>query len=159
PPALKSPFISRLQERYARALRWTLQHRGWSVAGILAISLVSVYPMTHTSGGGDDNDPTEINIFYQWKGSYSKEEMGKEVERVEQFVNAHRKDFKVDRVYSRYSEQGWAQTRLFLTIDDAEQNKKIAEEVRKGLPKSARANLGIGWPGGDGGDGQGISFS
>lgn len=159
PPALKSPFISRLQDRYARALRWTLQHRGWSVAGILAISLVSVYPMTHTSGGGDDNDPTEINIFYQWKGSYSKEEMGKEVERVEQFVNAHRKDFKVDRVYSRYSEQGWAQTRLFLTIDDAEQNKKIAEEVRKGLPKSARANLGIGWPGGDGGNGQGISFS
>src|SRR5690606_25636839 len=31
--------------------------------------------------------------------------------------------------------------------------------VRKGLPKSARANLGIGWPGGDGGNGQGISFS
>src|SRR5690606_18614506 len=50
--------------------------------------------------------------------------------------------------------------RLFLTIDDAEQNKKISEEVRKGLPKSARANLGIGWPGGMGsGDGQGITFS
>lgn len=159
PPALKSPFISRLQDRYARALRWTLQHRGWSVAGILAISLASVYPMTHTSGGGDDGDPTEINIFYQWRGSYSKEEMGKEVARVEQFVNAHRKDFKVDRVYSRYSEQGWAQTRLFLTIDDAEQNKKISEEVRKGLPKSARANIGIGWPGGGGDASQGITFS
>ena len=159
PPALKSPFISRLQNRYARALRWTLQHRGWSVAGILAISLASVYPMTHTSGGGDDSDPTEINIFYQWRGSYSKEEMGKEVARVEQFVNAHRKDFKVDRVYSRYSEQGWAQTRLFLTIDDAEQNKKISEEVRKGLPKSARANIGIGWPGGGSDASQGITFS
>ncbi len=159
PPALKSPFITALQARYARALRWTLEHRGWSVAGILAISLVSVYPMTHTPGGGDDNDPTEINIFYQWKGSYSKEEMGKEVARVEQYVNAHRKDFKIERVYSRYSEQGWAQTRLFLTIDDAEQNKKIAEEVRKGLPKSARANLGIGWPGGMGDNGQGIQFS
>ena len=159
PPALKSPFISRLQDRYARALRWTLQHRGWSVAGILAISLASVYPMTHTTGSGDDSDPTEINIFYQWKGAYSKEEMGKEVARVEQFVNAHRKDFKVDRVYSRYSEQGWAQTRMFLTIDDAEQNKKITEEVRKGLPKSARANIGIGWPGGGGDASQGITFS
>ena len=159
PPALKSPFISRLQDRYARALRWTLQHRGWSVAGILAISLASVYPMTHTTGSGDDSDPTEINIFYQWKGAYSKEEMGKEVARVEQFVNAHRKDFKVDRVYSRYSEQGWAQTRLFLTIDDAEQNKKISEDVRKGLPKSARANIGIGWPGGGGDASQGITFS
>lgn len=159
PPALKSPFITALQARYARALRWTLEHRGWSVAGILAISLVSVYPMTHTPGGGDDNDPTEVNIFYQWKGAYSKEEMGKEVARVEQYVNAHRKEFKIERVYSRYSEQGWAQTRLFLTIDDAEQNKKIAEEVRKGLPKSARANLGIGWPGGQGNEGEGITFS
>ena len=159
PPAVKSPFISRLQDRYARALRWTLQHRGWSVAGILAISLASVYPMTHTTGSGEDSDPTEINIFYQWKGAYSKEEMGKEVARVEQFVNAHRKDFKVDRVYSRYSEQGWAQTRLFLTIDDAEQNKKISEDVRKGLPKSARANIGIGWPGGGGDASQGITFS
>ena len=160
PPALKSPFINALQARYARALRWTLEHRGWSVAGILAISLLSVYPMTHTAGGGDDDDPTEINIFYQWKGAYSKEEMGKEVARVEQYVNAHRKEFKIERVYSRYSEQGWAQTRLFLTIDDAEQNKKITEAVRKGLPKSARANLGIGWPGGMGGDdSKGIQFS
>jgi HAE1 family hydrophobic/amphiphilic exporter-1 len=159
PPAVKSPFISRLQDRYAKALRWTLLHRGWSVAGILFISLVSVWPMTHTQGGGDESDPDEINIFYQWKGSYSKEEMGKEVARVEDFVNAHRKDFHIKRVYSRYSEQGWAQTRLFLDIDDAELSKKIEEEVRKGLPQSARAKIGIGWPGGQGSEGQGIRFS
>lgn len=159
PPAVKSPFISRLQDRYAKALRWTLLHRGWSVAGILFISLVSVWPMTHTQGGGDESDPDEINIFYQWKGSYSKEEMGKEVARVEDFVNAHRKDFHIKRVYSRYSEQGWAQTRLFLGIDDAELSKKIEEEVRKGLPQSARAKIGIGWPGGQGNEGQGIRFS
>src|SRR5690606_24418194 len=101
PPALKLPSMGRLQARYARALRWTLDHRGWSVAGILAISLLSIYPMTHTPGGGDDSDPSEINIFYQWHGSYSKEEMGREVARVEAYVNAHRKDFHVDRVYSR----------------------------------------------------------
>ncbi|MGH8054231.1 MAG: efflux RND transporter permease subunit [Stenotrophomonas sp.] len=159
PPALKSPFISRLQERYARILRWTLQNRGWSVAGIVLVSVLSVWPMTHTTGGGDDNDPDEINIFYQWKGSYSKEEMGKEVERVEDFVNAHRDEFKIKRVYSRFAEQGWAQTRLYLSIDDREQSKKIEEEVRKGLPQSARAKIGIGWPGGMGSDGQGLRFS
>ena len=159
PPAVKSPLISRLQARYARALRWTLQNRGWSVAGIVLVSLISVWPMTHTSGGGDDNDPDEINIFYQWKGSYSKEEMGKEVQRVEDFVNANRDAFKIKRVYSRFAEQGWAQTRLYLTIDDREQSKKIEEEVRKGLPQSARAKIGIGWPGGMGSDGGGLRFS
>ncbi len=115
--------------------------------------------MTHTQGGGDDSDPGEINIFYQWRGAYSKEQMGKEVARVEEFVNAHRKDFHIERVYSRYSEQGWAQTRLFLDIEDREQSKKIEEEVRKGLPASARAKIGIGWPGGMGSDGEGIRFS
>ena len=159
PPALKSPFISRLQERYARILRWTLQNRGWSVAGIVLVSVLSVWPMTHTTGGGDDNDPDEINIFYQWKGSYSKEEMGKEVQRVEDFVNANRDEFKIKRVYSRFAEQGWAQTRLYLTVDDREQSKKIEEEVRKGLPQSARAKIGIGWPGGMGSEGQGLRFS
>jgi len=159
PPALKSPLISRLQERYARILRWTLQHRGWSVAGIVLVSVLSLWPMAHTTGGGDENDPDEINIFYQWKGSYSKEEMGKEVQRVEDFVNAHRDDFKIKRVYSRFAEQGWAQTRLYLSIDDREQSKKIEEEVRKGLPQSARAKIGIGWPGGMGSDGQGLRFS
>ena len=160
PPALKSPFINGMQARYAKLLRWTLLHRGWSVAGILAISLVSVIPMMQTQGGEDENDPGEINIFYQWKGAYSKEEMGKEVARVENFVNANRKQFHIERVYSRYSEQGWAQTRLFLDIEDRERSKKIEEAVRKGLPASARANIGIGWPGGMGGAGQqGIRFS
>ncbi len=159
PPALKSPFISRLQARYARILRWTLQNRGWSVAGIVLVSVLSVWPMTHTSGGGDDNDPDEINIFYQWKGSYSKEEMGKEVQRVEDFVNANRDEFKIKRVYSSFAEQGWAQTSQSLTVADREQSKKIEEEVRKGLPQSARAKIGIGWPGGMGSEGQGLRFS
>jgi len=159
PPAVKSPFITGLQQRYARVLRWTLEHRGWSVAGILAISLVSVWPMMHTKGGGDDGDPSQINIFYQWKGAYSKEEMGREVARVEAFVNANRKEFHIERVYSRYSEQGWASTRLFLDTEDRDLSQKIQEEVRKGLPKSARAKLGIGWPGGMGSDGDGIRFS
>ncbi len=161
PPAVKSPLITRLQDRYARVLRWTLKHRGWSVAGILAISAISVFPIMNTDGGGDESDPSEINIFYQWKGAYSKEEMGKEIARVEAYVNANRDKFQIDRVYSRYSEQGWASTRLFLDgVEDRELGKRIEEQVREGLPKSARAKIGIGWPGGMGGQSEeGISFS
>lgn len=159
PPALKSPFITGMQQRYARILRWTLEHRGWAVAGILAISAISIVPMMNTKGGGDDNDPSQVNIFYQWKGAYSKEEMGREVARVEAFVNANREAFRIERVYSRYSEQGWASTRLFLATEDRDESNKIVEEVRKGLPQSARATIGIGWPGGMGSQGQGIRFS
>ncbi len=159
PPALKSPVIIGMQQRYARILRWTLEHRGWAVAGILAISAISIVPMMNTKGGGDDGDPSQVNIFYQWKGAYSKEEMGREVARVEAFVNANREAFRIERVYSRYSEQGWASTRLFLKTEDRDESNRIVEEVRKGLPQSARATIGIGWPGGMGSQGEGIQFS
>ena len=36
--ALKSPAIAGLQDRYAKLLRWTLLHRGWSVVGIVLIA-------------------------------------------------------------------------------------------------------------------------
>ncbi len=160
PPAVKSPFISGLQTRYARGLRWSLDHRGWSVLGIVMIILLSIIPMKLTKGdSGDEQDPGEIAVFYQWKGSYSKEEMGKEVAKVEDFLNANRKRFHVEQLYSRYSEQGWAQTRIDIDIKDPEQTKTIQEDMRKGLPKSARANIGIGRQGGMGGNEKGIQFS
>jgi HAE1 family hydrophobic/amphiphilic exporter-1 len=152
PPAVTSEkgFIRRLQERYARYLRWTLEHRGWAVAGILLITALSIIPMTQAKGdGGDEQDPSEIGIFYQWHGSYSKEEMGEEVAKVERFIDANRERFHVERVYSRYSEQGWARTEIDLDQKDPEVTAKIQEQIREELPKSARANIGIGWQGGN----------
>ena len=160
PPAVKSGLISRLQARYARVLRWTLEHRGWSVTGIVLITALSIIPMKMTKGDeGDGEDPGEIAIFYQWQGSYSKEEMGKEVAKVEDFINANRKRFHIEQVYTRYSEQGWAFTQLDIDVKDPEQTKKIEEEIRKEMPKSARANLGIGRQGGMGGGEKNIQFS
>ncbi|RZA19310.1 MAG: efflux RND transporter permease subunit, partial [Lysobacteraceae bacterium] len=160
PPAVKSGLITRLQARYARVLRWTLEHRGWSVLGIVLISALSVVPMKMTKGdSGDEGDPGEIAIFYQWQGSYSKEEMGKEAAKVEAFINANRKRFHVEQVYTRYSEQGWAFTQVDIDVKDPEQSKKIQEDIRKEMPKSARANLGIGRQGGMGGSEKNIQFS
>ncbi len=160
PPAVKSGFISRLQERYAGILRWTLDNRGWSVLGIVLITLLSIIPMKLTKGdAGDEQDPGEIAIFYQWQGSYSKEEMGREVAKVEAFINANRARLHVEQVYSRFSEQGWAQTRIDLDSKDPQKTAEIQEWLRKDLPKSARANIGIGRQGGMGGNEKGIQFS
>lgn len=160
PPAVKSPRIARLQDRYARFLRWTLEHRGWAVAGILAISAVSFVPIHFSKGdSGDESDPSKIAIFYQWKGSYSKEEMGKVVAAVERYVNDNRQRFGVQKVYSRYAEQGWAMTEVTVATKDPQVSKKIQDAMREGLPKSARANIGFGRQGGLGGGENGIQFS
>src|SRR5690606_9429213 len=100
-----------------------------------------------------------VNNVCLWRCAAPRGEMGREVGSLEAFINATRGEFKVDGVYSRYSEQGWASTRLYLTIDDSELSSQIQEKIRKGLPQSARARIGLGWPGSSGNQNQGVSFS
>ena len=158
PPMVNNPdgIIPRMQKRYAGLLRWTLEHRGKSVMGILLIIAISIVPMMLTKKnmfGGDDSD--ETNIFYQWKGSYSLNQMSDEVARVEQFMDANRKRFHIEQIYSWYSEQGDAGTRIKFDTSNLDETKTLIEQIRKELPKSARATLGIGNGGGGPGGGGG----
>lgn len=145
PPAVNNPdgVISRLQRRYAGILRWTLEHRGWSAIGILVIVLASVLPMKGTKvdffGGGGGK---EAAIYYQWNGSYTKEQMLQEVVRVEDFLNRNRERFQIAQLYSWYSEQGEAST-LLTFADKVKDSKAITDKISEELPKSARMTLGI----------------
>ncbi|MGH8077449.1 MAG: efflux RND transporter permease subunit, partial [Lysobacter sp.] len=156
PPAVRNRtgLIHRLQERYAKLLRWTLEHRGKSVLGILLIIAASVAPVMMTKYnmfGGDDGN--ETNVFYQWNGSYTVEQISEEVLRVEQFLDANRERFHITQIYSWFSEQGGAGTRV--TFDDkySGETKPLVDAISKALPKSARATVGIGDEGGGGGGG------
>lgn len=156
PPVVRSGngFVPRLQRRYARTLRWTLEHRGASVAGILLIIAVSIVPMMLTKKnmfGGDEGD--EVNVFYQWKGAYTKEQMSDEILRIEQFFDSRRKQYDITQIYSYYSEQGWGGTRITVDATKIPDMKAYLEKLRKEMPKSARANVGIGDRGGPGGGG------
>ncbi len=156
PPAVSKPngLIPRMQRRYADLLRWTLAHRGWSVLGILLIIAASVVPMTQMKTnmfGGEDAG--ETRIFYQWKGAYTKEQMSQEVGKIEAYLEANRKRFKITQIYSFFSEQGWGGTNIKLDTKDITESKQLVDAIRKDLPKSARANVGIGDQGGPGGGG------
>lgn len=158
PPAVRSEhgFIPRLQRRYAKALRWTLEHRGASVAGILLIIAISIVPMMLTKKnlfGGDDGD--EITIFYEWKGAYTRAQMADEVARLERFFDSRRKQDGITQIYSYYSEQGGATTRVTVDTHVVRDIKAFAEELRKTVPKSARADFTVGRDRGqNGGPGQ-----
>ncbi|MFC3816363.1 efflux RND transporter permease subunit [Lysobacter sp. GCM10012299] len=156
PPAVRSDrgLIPRLQKGYARFLRWTLEHRGKAVLGIVLIIAVSIVPMMLTKKnmfGGDDG--TETNIFYQWKGAYTKEQMSAEILKIEKFLEANRKRYNITQIYSYFSEQGWGGTRITFDTDKIDETKATIEKLRNDLPKSARANIGIGNQGGGGGGG------
>ncbi|PJJ99387.1 acriflavin resistance protein [Lysobacteraceae bacterium NML91-0213] len=157
PPAIASPhgFIPRLQRRYARFLRWTLEHRGWTVAGIVLVVAVSIVPMTRTQMNmfGDSQGGNEITVYYQWKGSYNREQRSQEVARIEKFLDENRERMGITQIYSWYSEQGDAGTVVTFGEGKVDLRAK-SDQLSKELPKSARAEIGIQGAG-DGGQGGG----
>jgi hydrophobic/amphiphilic exporter-1 (mainly G- bacteria), HAE1 family len=150
-------LIPRMQRRYASILRWTLENRGLSVLGIALIVAISVVPVVLTKKnmfGGDGGG--EVDLYYQWKGAYTKEQMSDEVRRIEDFLDGNRERFHITQIYSWYSEQGWAGTKLTFDTDEISETKPLIEAIREALPKSARANIGVGnQNGGGGGQGPG----
>ncbi|KOQ78339.1 acriflavin resistance protein [Stenotrophomonas maltophilia] len=145
-------LIARLQRRYAQLLDWSLHHRGWSLFGILLVVLVSLVPMKLTKidmfGGEGGKD---IFIGYMWKGAYTYRQMSEEVARVENWIDQNRERLHVKQVYSWYSEQEGSSTVVTLDEKYAKDIKALQEELRKGLPKSARTDYFVGNQGGDGG--------
>ena len=163
PPAVARPdgLIPRMQRRYARVLRWSLQHRGWSVLGILLVVAVSVFPATQIKfdmfGGGSGGK--EIQLYYQWKGSYNLQQRSDEVRRFEDFLDERRGEFRIRQLYSWFGEGGDSGT--MITFDDSiGDTKALTEAISQALPKSARAEVGVreGNQGGGGGPaGQGVT--
>lgn len=158
PPAVvaQNGLIRRLQQRYARFLRWTLEHRGWSVAGIMLVIAVSLVPMKGTTfdmfGGGE---PGELSLYYQWNGSYTTAQMSEEVARVERFLDDNRDRFRITQLYSWFSEQGDAGT-LITFQDGISDTSALGEQISKALPRSARAQIGVRSSDGQGGAGGGL---
>ncbi|HJR72220.1 MAG TPA: efflux RND transporter permease subunit [Luteimonas sp.] len=157
PPAVRSEsgLIARMQRAYAGFLRWTLEHRGWSVFGIILIVALSFVPVSQVKlnmFGGDDGN--EVNIRYQWKGSYSKEQMLEEVLRVENYLDANRKRFNIVQLFSFYSEEGRGRTQITFDKEKVKETKPLVDVISKELPKSARLELNFGDQGGGGGNGQ-----
>ncbi|WP_288730019.1 efflux RND transporter permease subunit [uncultured Pseudoxanthomonas sp.] len=154
PPLLRSErgLIPWLQRRYARLLRWTLEHRGWSVLGIVLIVAASLVPMKLTEmdmfGGGQAG---ETSVLYQFRGSYTRDQMSAEVARAEQYLESQRKALGITQIYSWFSESEGASSSVKFDTTDPDETKRRVELLRKGMPKSARAEIVMGSGNGNGG--------
>lgn len=149
-----SGVIARLQRRYATLLQWTLEHRGWSVFGIVMVILISLVPMKLTKVdmfGGEGGH--EVFIGYNWKGAYTFGQMSEEVARVERYLDDHREELHITQVYSWYSEQEGSSTIVTFDTEHAKNMPAVQEALRKGLPRSARADYVVGNSGDGGGGG------
>lgn len=164
PPAVHNGngWIARLQARYARLLEWTLRHRGWSVLAIVLMVVVSVFPMTRMKTDMFGSETVgDGSIYYRWNDAYSKEQMAEEVVRVERVLEANREKYGIEQIYTWYGEGGGDANTLFkFRAEDADAAQAVTDALREQLPKSARAEIGMGRQQGFGADsgGEGVSF-
>ncbi|MEO7915998.1 MAG: efflux RND transporter permease subunit, partial [Dokdonella sp.] len=161
PPAVMAEhgFIPRLTRWYTGALRWTLQHRGKAILGIVLIVMVSIIPIKLTQFDMFKNEGgRRINLFYEWKGAYSLDQTSTEVKRIEEFLDARRQRYQIKQIYSFFSEGDGAGT--FITLRDPNPSlidrvllrksepgllstDRVKEMIRKEMPKTARAEIGF----------------
>jgi HAE1 family hydrophobic/amphiphilic exporter-1 len=166
--------ITRLRDRYGRVVAWTLAHRRWTMLAVLGLVIASFVPMTKTKmdffGGGESR---QLRMFYQLNANYRLQDLKPEVMKVEKYLNDNRDKFEITSIYTWYSEQGQAMTRMLLqdpkpgVIEWAKglfgygSNRAasaIKEDIRKNLPKLATGKVGFDGNG-DGGLGGGVDIS
>ncbi len=128
-----------LEQRYARILAWTLCRR-WATAGLLALALVVGFLPFATGWVKADIFSAHVNkrIFlnYEFHDFHYKSDAEKVVNRVEDYLDAHRQEFLIESVYSFYTENR-AGTALILARQDLgdDQIKELRSKVREGLPE------------------------
>ncbi|HXS73585.1 MAG TPA: efflux RND transporter permease subunit [Rhodanobacteraceae bacterium] len=133
-------LISRLRDRYARVVAWTLIHRRWSVAGIFALLVLSFWPMTHTKFDMfASSESRELHLTWHLNGQYRLAEQAPAVKKIDDWLLAHKKELEIKSVYTYYSEEQSGNTNVVL-VDAGEAKRssaEITEAIRKGLPKIA----------------------
>ncbi|MBL8296774.1 MAG: efflux RND transporter permease subunit [Rhodanobacteraceae bacterium] len=158
----RKTLVTRMQERYARLISWTLHHRKLTTLGVVLMSVASIaipmqlvkYDMFPAGQGAT------LRLQYELNGLYRLEELKKSIAKIEEFLLAHKKEFDIKSVYSYADERGNASTSVILV--DADQMKRssaeIMEDIRKGLPKIPVGKATFDFDGG-GGDSEGLRVS
>lgn len=152
--------ITRLQARYTRVVEWTLRHRGKTMLGVLALLLLSIFPMTQTkSDMFPAGETRELHLSYELNGNYRLPQLETSVGQIEKYLLDRKAEFEIRAVYSFFNEQGDAMTNVLLTEDkEAKRSSvEIMDDIRKGLPKLAIGKVGFDRNGG--GNSNGIKLS
>jgi HAE1 family hydrophobic/amphiphilic exporter-1 len=136
--AVEPPSIRWLEERYVRALGWTLRHKGWTFLIVVASLAVGFLPFmlelveTSTFSGGVNR---RLRLQYQFADFVYKSEAEQKVRQVEDFLWAHKDEFLVRDLYSFFGEND-AMTVIVLNQEDLSDRylKELRQKVRKAMP-------------------------
>ncbi|MBT8081572.1 MAG: efflux RND transporter permease subunit [Gammaproteobacteria bacterium] len=142
PPRPKEgALITRLTNRYERALEWTTSHLWWTFGGIVTICIIGVTPLI-TEAVKFDMFPQEsgrrLFMPYHVEGEYPVERVEEAVDKIEEYLFSRQEELNIRSIYS-YFDQGRAESTILLTDEDDAtlSTKEIIRRIEEGLPKIA----------------------
>ncbi len=146
----ESALLNRLQERYLKVLHWTTVKRPYITGYVILTAIVLV-----TAAGarifklGFDLEEGEIveNIYinYEFTDNLTYRETERYVERVEDFLFAHRDELGIKNVYSYYADNEAGTTIYFKDKYLGKRElKRLRKMLHEKLPVLAGAKLRLG---------------
>ncbi len=110
--------VSRLKERYARVLAWTLSHRSVTMAIVLAVLAAGILPMKQMKVDMFDSAATRrIELQIELNGVYTLDQMEEAVLPLEKWLYEHKQELEIESVYVWMTEQFGGGFRLRLKED------------------------------------------
>jgi HAE1 family hydrophobic/amphiphilic exporter-1 len=150
-------LITRMQGAYGRFVALTLANRRWTMVGLLLLLVVSIaLPMQLTKKEAfPQGEQNRLFLGYKLNALYPLAELRQSVDKVEAYLNEHRKEFHIKNIYSRFAEDGsdtfssilfepknppaenvWQFVKQTLGFNQNPfDTKEIMEKIRKDLPK------------------------
>lgn len=128
-----------LEERYVRALGWTLRHRVKTFFILLAVIALSIVPfalnLVEASPFAAQRN-TRIRLGYDFQEFAYKSETERTVTQVENFLWTNRNEFMIKGLYSFYSDNE-ASTWMTLAREDMNdrQIRDLRKKIREELPE------------------------
>jgi HAE1 family hydrophobic/amphiphilic exporter-1 len=113
PPMDHGSWIARLQDRYTRALDWSIHHRGWTLIGLVTVLaftvgllvLSSMFPgkLLKFDPGAQDGG-NQVFLGYNIKGTHPIDRMEAAVQTVERHFEGRREELGIKSFYSVYDQ-------------------------------------------------------
>jgi len=113
PPLDQTSWIARLQERYTRALDWSIHHRGWTLLGLIAVLALTVALLVLSSkfpdkflkfDPGAQDGGNQVFLGYNIKGTHPIDRMESAVATIERHFEGRREELGIRSFYSVYDQ-------------------------------------------------------